>query len=307
MWLIGSANMLNLDDYPSRRTYENLDPNDPIMIKQNLGLNEVTERLFSTITTGVRYWPFLLVARDLRKTKSRRVIESTLKKINSVQEQKNIGPLKFSTFRPYRSMYGSLSQKRDVESENLRYFIRDKRRKYDGNFDIFQRSGNEKNWKKALVKSMGVPGRQFAKLLDQLLRDQRLERYIDESGESIVDVAITRILRNKSKFHELLWKGAFCYAFLRNMYGINELGNFFPPTQSRKWSRYLIEILKKNHPSISGQLRGYIPLIKSSAESPPWKDKTKEMKRKNRIVLAGIRFNIFYNLYARPTPRRAAL
>ena len=197
MVLIGSANMLNLDDYPSRRTYENLDPNDPIMIKQNLGLNDVTERLFSTITTGVRYWPFLLVARDLRKTKSRQVIESSLKKIIFLQEQKNIGPLKFSTFRPYRSMYRTLSRMRDVESEDLRCFVEDKRRKYDGNFAVFRSNGNEKNWKKTLVKSMGAPGRQFAKLLDQLAKDQRVERYIDESGESLIDVAITRILRNK--------------------------------------------------------------------------------------------------------------
>jgi hypothetical protein len=303
MGLIGSANMLNLDDYPSTRTYENLDLNDPITIKKDLGLNEVTERLFSTIITGVRFWPFLLVARDLANTKSRQVIESALKKIKSVQEQKNIGPLKFSTFRPYRSMYGNLSRKHDLESKDLRCFIQDKRRKYVGKFDVFRRNGNEKKWKKALVKSMDVPGRQFAKLLDQLTKDQK----INESGESITDVAITRILRNKSRFHELLWKGAFCYTFLRNMYGINEFGNVFPPTQARKWSKYLVEILKKNDPSIPGQLRRYIPLIKNSADLPPWKDKTKEMKRKNRIVLAGIRFHIFYNLYVLPTPRRATL
>lgn len=76
--MFGSANILKLEKLPGRHNLGELAANDPIRVKQEIHLNEVSEKLFSTINTGVRYWPFLLVARDLYHTKSEQRIINEL-------------------------------------------------------------------------------------------------------------------------------------------------------------------------------------------------------------------------------------
>jgi hypothetical protein len=304
MIIIGSANILDLEKFQDERGSEILDPNDPIRVKKELGLGDITENLFPTINTGVRYWPFLLVARDLYKSRSKEAVQKKLKQINARQDQKNIGPLKFSTFLYYRGMFRRIKGNDSSDSLDLRRFLNDRRRKYDGNFDFFQRNGNEKKWKRVLVKSMGIPGKQFANLLGRLAKYEKRKANNNDNEIHIVDRAITHILDNKHKYDKLLWKGAFCYAFLRCMYGINDLEQVNPPAQVKKWAESLTRALGSPKGRELRHLRKYIPLIIRSTASPPWKNKSKEMKNKNRNVLSNIRFFVFYNLYIRPSPKR---
>lgn len=296
---IGSLNILDFADLPDGRSNLMLAANDPIHVKREIGLLEVNENLFTTINSGVRFWPFLLVARDLDDTDSRQRIISTLRSIRRKQPLQNIGPESMATFYFYRSMYRRLRERTDPDSEDLRYFIDDRRRSYDGDFFIFRRNHNDAKWKRALVKSMGVPGRQFANLLNDL-------KNRDET-EDIVEEAITRIIRSKSKYDKWLWKGAFCYAFLRCMYGINEIeldkSSVVSHYKASDWAEVLVQILNKPKTAAPDRLKRYIPLIRKSKVTPPWRKTTKTLKDQNRIVLSNLRFHAFYNLYFRPIPK----
>lgn len=244
-----------------------------------------------------------MVARDLKGSWAQDAIEAKLRKINRKQVQRNIGPLKMATFRPYQSMFKKLMERTDKESAELRRFVSDRRKKYDGDFLFFHKNNNEKKWKKVLIRSMGVPGKQFASLLDQLTKNGRVRRNDGGKGNTIIDLAITRILRNRTKFHELLWRGAFCYVFLRCMYGIDEYGEVYPSNLAPKWSELLLNAIRSQKTNALVSMGRYVSLIKRSAISPPWKSKTKQLKKTDRIVLANIRFYVFYNLYIRPSPR----
>ncbi len=295
---IGSINILNFTNLPDGRTNLVLAVNDPIRVKKEIGLNEVSKNLFSTINSGVRFWPFLLVARDLDNTNSKQKILKRLRNIQRKQPKK-LGPEALSTFFYYRSMYRRLKEMNDPDSEDLRNLIEDRRRNYYGDFEIFRRNRNTNKWKMALVKSMGLPGRQFAGLLNKL-RDK------DET-ENIVEEAITKILKNKSGYDEWLWKGAFSYAFLHCMYGINETevdGNkVVSHYKASEWADILVRVLSNPNTNVPDLLRNYIPLIKRSKNTPPWRKKAESLKEQNRIVLSYLRFYTFYYLYIKPIPK----
>lgn len=295
--IIGSLNIIKCDNLPDGRSNFLLAANDPIHVKREINLKEVSENLFSTINSGVRFWPFLLVARDLDRTNSSQRIISTLISIQKKQYPKrNIGPASINTFFYYRSMYRRLSQREDSDSESLRAFIQDRRRIYTGDLRTFWQNGNEIKWKKALVKSMGVPGRQFAKLLDSL-RDK-------DDTEDIVEESLSRILREKTKHDKWLWRGAFCYAFLRCMYGIYEIDSDKPKRhrEAPEWADLLVRVLHSTRVGDNEHLKKYVPLINKSKISPPWKKESELLNKKNRRILSNLRFHAFYRLYLHPTP-----
>jgi hypothetical protein len=300
---IGTLNVFDFANLPDGRSNLILTANDPILVKREIGLLDVNDNLFTAINSGVRFWPFLLVSRDLDATNSTQRILSELRRIQNIQQRNyqtslTIGPLSMSTFNFYRRMYRRLKERHDPDFTALRNFIEDRRRKYKGDFGIYRRNGNTKKWKRALVKSMGIPGRQFAKLLNEL-RDK------DET-EDIVEEAITRILKHQNKYNEWLWKGALCYAFLRCMYGINKIEvdeeRVTRHIKASDWAEILVQVLSSPKTATPDRLKRYIPLIRRSKDSPPWKRTTKTLKDQNRIVLSNLRFNAFYNLYFRPIP-----
>lgn len=271
-------------------------PNDPIHVKMEIGLNDVKDNLFTIIHAGVRFWPYLIVARDLERISSERQIVTELKNIKKRQEVQIIGPGTIETFDFYRRMYRRIRKSTDTNVKDLKDFINDRRRTYTGDFAIFNRNGNNVKWRKALIKSTGEPGKQFASLLDSL---------IDNGNEDIVEDAVTHILKSRKPYNEWLWHGAFCYVFLRCMYGIgfNDAENKqFTVTNHNKssvWADTLIEILSNAKAKELSNLKKYIPLIRQSKIAPPWKNTTRSLKASNRIVLSNIKFDTFYNLYSR--------
>lgn len=298
---LGSLNILSFSDLPDGRSNPELESNDPLHVKREIGLFEVNENLFATINSGVRFWPFVIVARDLDDTDSKQRIVGHLRRIRKKQppQKQNVGPASMATFYFYRRMYRRLQERSDPDSKPLRDFVNDRRRSYDGDFNIFQCSHNTDKWKRALVKSMGVPGRELAKLLNRL-KDK-------DDTEDIVEEAVSHILKNMSKYDPWLWKGAFCYAFLRCMYGINEIqGDEFRVVSHYKatdWADILVQVLNSPKSAAPDRLKRYVSLIRKSKDSPPWKKITKSLKEQNRIVLSNLRFHAFYNLYVRPIPK----
>lgn len=310
MFQIGSANVISLEKMPDRRELGKLAANDPIRVKQEICLNEVSKNLFSSINGGVRYWPFLLVARDLYHVRSDQRIITELYRIQRYHrkhyQKKRVGPGTLATFQYYQSMYERLVDQNDKDptvrkqSEELRKFVEDKRRKYVGDFDVFHRSGNERKWKKALIKATGIAGKQFAQLLTEI---ENSNVDITRSTD-IVEQAITDILNNKAKFDSMLWYGAFCYAFLRCMYGINNIDGIKLHSNAKDWANKLYEVLTS--PMAKGipiNLKKYAHLIARAKKSPPWKNMTVTMQEDNRRVLSNLRFLVFYNLYIQPTPK----
>jgi hypothetical protein len=295
--VVGSLNIIKCDNLPDGRSNLLLAANDPIRVKREIGLADVSENLFSTINSGVRFWPFLFVARDLDNTNSRQRIVSTLLSIQKNQPQQNIGPASPNTFDYYRSMYRRLKERDDPDSASLRSFIQDRRKKYVGDFKTFLQNGNERKWKKALVKSMGIPGKQFAKLLDSL-RDK-------DDTVDIVEEALSIILRNRSRYDTWLWRGAFCYAFLRCMYGIYEADSDKPttPREVFEWADLLIHVLRSGKIGLNDHLIKYIPLLEKSKKSPPWKKESVLLSKRNRRILSNLRFHAFYRLYLHPAPK----
>lgn len=292
---LGSLNIL--DFAADGRGNPIITSNDPIIVKKEIKLSEVEEKLFTTINSGVRFWPFLLIARDFDGIESTEKILSALKKIQKRHPRENIGPKTIATFNFYRSMYRRLKYGRDAKSEDLRRFIENKKRKYKGDFNFF--SKHEKDWKAALVKSMGKPGREYATLLDKLKSDSK--------DSDIVEESITQILKNKHDYDESLWKGAFCYVFLRFMYGVSDgEQQAISHKRAKEWANELIKILSDPRMDVSPRIKGSIRLIEGFRRSPPWQKVALKLKsgEHKRMILAGLRFRVFYNLYLTPSPLR---
>src|ERR1039457_1108766 len=88
-------------------THEQLNPESPVAIKKNLGLGELDEKLFPTLITGVRWWPFLCLAMDCTTESDRqRVFITTriLKKALNRKKTARAGPETNNSLRPYISM-----------------------------------------------------------------------------------------------------------------------------------------------------------------------------------------------------------
>jgi hypothetical protein len=303
---VGSANILILDSFPDGYAPTNLRLHDPIQVKTEIGLADVTERLFPFIAVGVRFWPFLLVARDV-DDQSRRAVQSVLTRIQRNQRQRSgqprrsIGPGTVATFRPYRSMFRELNDSKQQSTQALRCFLLDGRRRYHGDPTTFNRNRNSVQWSRLLIGAMGRPARQFAALLrhEQARRSTRAV-----GGVDVVEQAITRILKDRRRRYDpLLWRGAACYAFLRCMYGINEVEDGIRPhRQAGEWAKTLAEELRRTTRPEAVAFRKYIAAIQEAESKPPWGGMHRRLKERNRRVLASLRFFTFYSLSCRPVP-----
>ncbi len=300
---IGLSNILDLEKLPGSRPAGPADFNDPVRVKKEIGVPEVNKALFPAITAGVRFWPFLLVARD-HEGRSPRRIEKKLAWIRGEQPRQNIGAGTLQTFRPYQSMYRNLAASDETFARPLKQFIDDRRRTYSGNFEIFRRNRNEKQWRKALVNLMGRPAKQFAKLLREEAKRAQNKVRRDQASVNLVERLIGRILKDQKRSYDpILWKGAACYAFLRCMYGINRVEKVEPHVKAEDWATTLLDVLARTWRKEAEPLEKYRHAIRLSVSSPPWKKAHRQMKAENRKVLADLRFHVFYNLYLRPSPK----
>ena len=128
----GTANFLKCTDLLPVPPRKMLGHYDPALIREAIGVPEIRERLFPTIQSGVRFWPYLLVAHELRNEQSRTRIEKTLHGLRRRQRvspgqrpirQRAFGPRSATTFAPYRSMYRKVVSGRDANIEDLRLIL----------------------------------------------------------------------------------------------------------------------------------------------------------------------------------------
>jgi hypothetical protein len=295
----GTANLLKCTDLLPVSPRRTLGKYDPALMREAIGVPEIRERLFPTIQSGVRFWPYLLVAHQLRDEHSRLRIEKTLQGLRRRQRThqdkgrytRSFGPRSATTFAPYRSMYRNIMATQHVNAADLRSML-SMRSRYGGHPEFFLNNAHE--WRKALRRSMGHPGQQFARLLDSL--------YKEDSDSSIVDRAITELLR-KPGYDQWLRRGAFCYAFLRCVYGITtSIQGIRSFVAVSEWARLLARVLAKP-PAPLSQYRRFLPLVEASIEKPALEHLHRRARADNGIVLASLGFHVFYNLYVAHSPQ----
>jgi hypothetical protein len=293
---LGSANVLDLGGMPGMDSGV-LHAHDPTRVKEAIALSAATDAVFPYLKTGVRFWPFLLVARDL-DGKGWRAIGAHLKRIRAAQPlgRRNRGPGTPASFNAYRSMHQEVAQGRDTALKN---FLLDRRRTYDGRFEIFAR--HERAWQKALVATMGSPAAEFAKLLVA-----QKKRTVD-AEEAIALSDVERSISDALAAHTTsgrLWHACACYAFLRCMYGVREASTkVVPAFKSEQWAAQLASAIRSGKRPEARLFERYAGPIDRAHERPPWGHLHRSLQRADRQIFSDLRFHTFANLYLRPSPR----
>lgn len=298
---LGHAGFLDLTGSLDGGQSVNLSDLDPAVLRDKLRVTQLAQEVFPNIISGVRFWPFLLVARDELTREGSAKLSSTavqrqLKSIAAEQRKHplmksrsrmRIGPSTLAGYRPYRGMMQSiLSSNKNNDGCAMYHFLRDGRRRYEGDLCIFQR--HEKRWRKALKASMGPPGRCFAELID---------------GSAIVklDDAILEILTSFQRYDPTLVEATAAYALLVCLYGEVKDSRIVASDHSKEFAVHLCKLVKRR-PTLTAAI--YHPLIlqASYSSSPPLEKIHRQRWRLSRRVLSELRFGTFWNLYLKPTP-----
>jgi len=216
--LFGSLNILNYKK-PEFSTY--FDGKDPKDVSANLRMTEVRENVFPGLITGVRWWPFLLVARDngnYRAIANKKII--------------NKGPRAISTFQPYRSMAKTIFEDSILSSRyaKMRKFLCKK--KFTGKSSKLFSKKTSTAWKKILLKTLGNAAKEFSKYLIK--------------NDNDVELAITDVIKNPRlvKSKDLI-KACLCYQIFRCLYGISIDKNTIDSNEKIKDFINMKKILKK--------------------------------------------------------------
>jgi hypothetical protein len=300
---LGISNILDLSDVPVPGHACPDDFDDPIRVKKELGLTDVSDALFPLISPGARFWPFLLVARDLEGQGPWHV-NARLKALRKAQPITRIGPGNHRMLQPYARMYRQIMASDKAAAEPLQAFLGSGRRKYHGDFGIFTYNGNDTTWTKMLVAAMGTSARQFASLLRRIDKEAATQA-TRARAVNTTEQAISEVLADKQQYYDAtLWQGAACYAFLRCMYGIEVVERVRPHWRAEKWAQDLLAALGSSHRPRAACFKQYVGEIKEAVIGPPWKDTRKSLQAERRKVLSDLRFHTFYNLVIRPTPQR---
>lgn len=297
---LGFSGYLELEGALDSRRHIDLGEHDPARLRQSLRITALAQEVFPNVITGVRFWPFLLVARDLegngtRRSGNNRVL-SALRRIAAAQRKHpkvtlrtRIGPRSLASFRPYQGMFRAIcdSSRNGGRTRGLVRFLLDRRRQYRGNLDFFDH--HESRWKRALKSSMGAPGKCFATVIN------------DEKVKKVED-AIQEILRKPGEYHPKLVEAAAAYALLVCLYGVVEEGEVYSAESAKTYARLLLKLIERK-PSLP--VAGYAQWIRQAARSPepPLGGVTKKAWEQRRRILSGLRFGTFWNLYRRPSPR----
>jgi hypothetical protein len=297
---VGSAATVDLSRYPHRPTRSTLDFNDPILVKQALGVEELKEKLFPVISTGATVWPYILVARDLGETCDQKKIKATLnriyRKLFKTTGVSRVGPLATSTFNIYRRMYREIDKCDPLLinqkwGPKLRAFINDGRIRFDGELKVL--AHHSQKWKKLLMHTCGKPGVQFARLL-------RIYQF-KNSDLNAVEYAVDEIIRAPGKFDPLLYRAAFAYAFLRCIYGPGG-SNIEAHIKAEDWVRHLLSGITRL--PVNDKMRSFTKYLDQCRESPVWHHVAQDKRNQGRIVLASLKFRTFYTLYINSIPIR---
>jgi hypothetical protein len=307
---LGVGNMLNQENFGSGNILDSsgllsdslvhqlLGQYDPRLVREEIGVTAVSAHLFPTLRSGVRFWPYLLVAHELRDEQNNSRIEAHLRRLRRLQrgyQEKGLyarafGPRTLGSFQAYRAMYEKLMDSHTEDAEGLKAFVSGRLR-YRGNPQFFL--DNKNKWRTLFRRALGTPGQQFGRLLDRL--------YKGTPNWRVVDLAITTLLRENS-YDQWLRRGALCYAFLRCVYGITEsvegIRSFYP---SREWAKNLEKMLCAPPPDLRTYTR-FLPIIQKSVESPALKHVHQHALEENRRVLAGLGFHVFYRMYVAHSP-----
>lgn len=292
----GTVNFVNMEGYKNYRKKSNLDPYDPLTVKEDLKITEISEELFPLLTTGVRFWPFLFVVRDLQNRRSKDKIVQVLEKLRKAQGGRRIGPGTYQTYSYYLSMYNKIMDNDadkwlEKAKNDLRGFISDRRTKYSGDLKLFKI--HEKKWKKLIRKSMGTASKQLAYLIDE---NDNLEDYIKH--------IITKSSVNGKTINPKLKHASFCYVLLRCLYGVKTPNGIGKVEEAASWIGVLKKILEKNGPAVPEEWLKYQKFLDEHDRKPRFEHIRKKLEGEGRRFLANLRLNIFYNLYKNPTPSR---
>ena len=295
--LFGTANELNLSSLPELSARISNGHNDPAVIREKLGVTQVKDKLFPIIQSGVRFWPYLVLAHELRNESQARV-ETTLREIRKEQQnykekrtyKREFGPLSARTFAAYRSMYEKVVERRNPATEGIQSLIT-MRTKFRGHPAFFEKYGSR--WRKALL-SLGPGAKQFGELLD----DARQKK----GDQHPLHIAITEVLKGKG-FDSSLKKGAFCYALLRCIYGISDGKDGINTTHGQSEWVHLLARNLATPPDGLKNYRSFLPLIEKSKSAPALKNEHKKVRDQNGTVLTGLGFSTFYNLYIAHSPQ----
>jgi len=296
---LGSAGFLDLRDAFDKRRYIDLGDHDPARLRSSLNVNAIAQEVFPHIMTGVRFWPFLLVARDLDKDSRNRSGDSRvltkLRKIAAAQRQHpgvtsstRIGPRSIATFRPYQGMFRSICNRKDKRHVlKLARFLFDRRRSYSGDLKFFTK--HEKAWKRALWSSLGQPGKEFARFISN--------PHIQDVGD-----AIFKIHQKPDRFHAKLIEAATAHALLVCLYGIVDQGEVYSAEKAGEQASLLLKLIRKRPNLPAARYAQWIRLAARSSR-PPFAEVTKKARKENKRILSQLRFATFWYLYRRPNPR----
>lgn len=299
---LDSFNVLDASQLPKRPNEHDLDPDSPPAVRANLDIDKLDRKLFPILVTGVRLWPFLTLAfRCKNKGHRAKVFQCTKrfrKALIKLMQRARMGPLTWTSLRPYVSMCGKVN---GAGKNDLREFIRT--REFEGKPRFFVCYRHEERWKKLLVDACGRQGKAFVKA------------YTKAGRECGVVGVVTEIISKSPRYYdEILWHGAFSYAFLRCLYGYydryEDVSSFQDPLLVFRWSRMLLKIIKNKQNPVPDRIRSksrYLNLLQRIIDSgqhaePPLGHITKRFRKEDRPVLEGLRLGVFYNLYFKPTP-----
>lgn len=298
----GSLNKLDAPPVSFIRDLSEMHPDTPTAINKNLELSRLDTDLFPVLVTGVSCWPFLTLAFDCNtKQEMNRVFRATriLRKELKKNGRRNIiGPLTTQSLRPYKSMCQNLQNKElKIKYEPLCKFLGNL--KFNGKPSFFTFHKHDHNWKKAF----------------KIINGKQANAYIKARNNSKTDKTVfgvvTQLLSNDStRYDKTVWYGAFCYAFLRCLFGSfvnNEGESDFYGDYSVKWKTLLLKIMDDRKTSIpptvrNSKYRELLNSIEDNESKPPLAGVAKRWRQEDRPVLSGLRLGIFHSLYFHPTP-----
>lgn len=143
----GTANCLTCKELRPAPARGMLGKYDPAEMREAIGVPEIQRLLFPAVQSGVRFWPYLLVAHELRDEHNTAAVEKKLRAIHRRQRDyqkqgrytREFGPTRISTFNAYRSLYEKVISAQEKKLSDLEALLRTRLR-YRGNPEVLHRS-----------------------------------------------------------------------------------------------------------------------------------------------------------------------
>lgn len=293
----GTLNVLEAPTVMLKKSSSVMHPDSPDAIKDNLEISRINEDLFPMLVTGVSCWPFLTLAFSCKQQKEKKEIFKITKVFRKELSGRMIGPENEGTLRPYISMCKKI--KNDAHYKALYNFLC-KQKKFDGNPAYFTLYKRDKKWQSAFKEANGKQAKAY------------IGAHKDaENNKTVFDVVTQLLKKNPQTYDETLWYGAFCYAFLRCLFGgydpkAKEVFCF--EDYSVRWKKMLLKILDtKSYPipinvKSCSQYRRLLNRINNNVSEPPLRKFTQKWRKDSKPILSNLRLGIFHNLYYKPTP-----